>query len=543
MIDKDRLYDDLVRLVKAPSISGTAQEVTAAEKIEEILREIPYFKQNPEAVMSVAIDADPYGRKLTAAYLKAKEQTPGTIILTGHYDVVDVEEYGQLKDDAWDMEAITAKIGQMPLDDSSRADLESGQWYFGRGTADMKFGHALSIELLRHYSEEPINANILYVAVCGEETNSEGMLAALPFFNEFAQKHGLRYRLMLLTESFMLDNAEENVKYMQYGASGKIMPMFLCVGASTHGEEPLLGLDANLMSSEVYRLMHLNTDFCQQNHGITTAPPAGLKQQDMNLTYSLSTALYAVSYYNIATVNLDPKATMDRLRKVATEAFENTIKIVEERAKAMAALTGREPAVYKATPCVMTYSEIYKEAEANYKGNLEKHLKDYGRSLMEQNPEIQDTSIKLVKRLYELSGERRPMIIVSLIPPYYPDVNADLQDPDTARMLSCAEKLSAYAMEKHGQTLKLSEYYGVSDLCYTWLAKGMNFDDIFENLAGLNAVYDFPGDELKKFKVPGIVLGSYGKDLHKYTERLEKHYNFDVLPDLYLKYIEMFLEQ
>lgn len=54
----------------------------------------------------------------------------------------------------------------------------------------------------------------------------------------------------------------------------------------------------------------------------------------------------------------------------------------------------------------------------------------------------------------------------------------------------------------------------------------MNFDDIFENLAGLNAVYDFPG-----------------KDLRKYTERLEKHYNFDVLPDLYLKFIEMFLEQ
>ena len=66
----------------------------------------------------------------------------------------------------------------------------------------------------------------------------------------------------------------------------------------------------------------------------------------------------------------------------------------------------------------------------------------------------------------------------------------------------------------------------VSDLCYTWLAEGMNVDDIFENLAGLNAVCDFPG-----------------KDLHKYTERLEKHYNFDVLPDLYLKFIEMFLEQ
>ena len=86
--------------------------------------------------------------------------------------------------------------------------------------------------------------------------------------------------------------------------------------------------------------------------------------------------------------------------------------------------------------------------------------------------------------------------------------------------------------------MEVSEYYGISDLCYTWLADGMDFDAIFENLVGAGAFYQFPADELKRFKVPAVVLGSKGKDMHKFTERLEKRYNFEVLPDLYTKLIE-----
>ena len=103
MIDKNKLYEDLERLVAMPSISGTDQEVTAAVKIEEILKELPYFRENPDQVMRVEVKDDPYGRFLPAAYLKAPVETADTIILTGHYDVVDVEEYGRMQDDAFDI--------------------------------------------------------------------------------------------------------------------------------------------------------------------------------------------------------------------------------------------------------------------------------------------------------------------------------------------------------------------------------------------------------------------------------------------------------
>ena len=55
MIDKQRMYDRLVRLVEAPSISGTPDEITAARRIEELLYEIPYFQEHKDAVMRIPV--------------------------------------------------------------------------------------------------------------------------------------------------------------------------------------------------------------------------------------------------------------------------------------------------------------------------------------------------------------------------------------------------------------------------------------------------------------------------------------------------------
>lgn len=544
MIDKARMYDAMVRMVEAPSISGTPDEMSVTYKIEEILREMPYFQQNPDNVMRIPVKDDPLNRELVAAYMELAPGNPDTIILTGHYDVVDVDEYGPLQDAAFHVEEITKRIGELHMDEASRADLESGEWIFGRGTADMKIGHALSLELMRHYSEEGgIRGNILYVGVCGEETNSEGMLAAVPFFNEFAAKKGLKYKVLLLTECFMVDKADDGTKYIQYGGAGKVMPMFFCVGHTTHGEEPFLGLDANLLNAEVYKRMHLNPAFCQQNHGVTTAPPAGLKLQDLKLNYSLSSSLYAASYYNIATIKMQPEETMEKLMKLAEDSFKEVNRIIDEKIAGFTDFAGAPPVAYRAEPCVKTFHEIYDAAARNYDGDLAEYMKSYAAELMEINPEMQDTCVKLVKRLYEMQDDKNPMIIVSIIPPYYPDVNIDLEDKGTCDMLECIDELIAYAAEAHGEKLATSEYYGISDLCYTWLADGMNFDSLFNNLVGVNMFYNFPAEAMKEFKVPAMVLGAYGKDLHKYTERLHWHYNFEVLPDLYMKYIESILKK
>lgn len=50
---------------------------------------------------------------------------PDTVILTGHYDVVDVEEFGHLQDIAYNVEEITKRINEMPLDEDSQKTLKA----------------------------------------------------------------------------------------------------------------------------------------------------------------------------------------------------------------------------------------------------------------------------------------------------------------------------------------------------------------------------------------------------------------------------------
>lgn len=74
-----------------------------------------------------------------------------TVILTGHYDVVDTEEYGEFRKYAYDVEAWKNASGPEleglleMLTPEARADFCSGEWLFGRGVNDMKGGLAVGL--------------------------------------------------------------------------------------------------------------------------------------------------------------------------------------------------------------------------------------------------------------------------------------------------------------------------------------------------------------------------------------------------------------
>ena len=110
MIDKANIRRNLPRLMAAKSISGTAEEIQGAEVILDMLYELDYFKAHSENIFTVPVEGDQLGRYIVAA-LMCGSAAGDTIILTGHYDVVDADEYAQLKDIAFDMDSITARIG------------------------------------------------------------------------------------------------------------------------------------------------------------------------------------------------------------------------------------------------------------------------------------------------------------------------------------------------------------------------------------------------------------------------------------------------
>ncbi len=541
MISKTNLRRSLSRLMEAKSISGTADEIQGAQIILDMLRELDYFRAHDENIFTVPVEGDPLGRYIVAALMCGGGAAGDTVILTGHYDVVDADEYAQLKDIAFDMDAITARINELPMSEECRRDYESGDWLFGRGSADMKFGHALIIELLRHYGENPsvLNGNLLYVAVCGEETNSEGMLAAVPFLNRLAGERGLHYRALLLSECYLSDDmAHDPTHYIHYGATGKVMPLFFCVGKSCHADEPFMGLDANALNAAVYARLGMNADYCEHMRGECTPPAVCLKMKDLKANYSVSIPMYAVSYYSLLTLNLDPEGITERLRALAHDAFTAVLEKRRQDMQRYARLMPRPIATRDFSAKVMTYAELYTAVKAE-NSDIDDKLAALARSLTEQKAELQDISIELVRCLYEQYGGKQPMIIIAFIPPYYPDVYMDTSDGDAHRLLCAVDDVIAYAGDEFGEQLALKDYYmGLCDLSYTGLGEGVNHNELFNNLAGANITYSFPLDALKALHVPGIVLGGWGKDFHQSTERLNVPYSFGVVPMLYLRIID-----
>ncbi|WP_391509675.1 hypothetical protein [Bacillus paramycoides] len=55
---------------------------------------------------------------------------------------------------------------------------------------------------------------------------------------------------------------------------------------------------------------------------------------------------------------------------------------------------------------------------------------------------------------------------------------------------------------------------------------------LLENFPKWEQLYPLPYETIRKLNIPSINMGGYGKDGHKWTERVYKPYSFSVLPVL-----------
>ena len=56
-------------------------------------------------------------------------------------------------------------------------------------------------------------------------------------------------------------------------------------------------------------------------------------------------------------------------------------------------------------------------------------------------------------------------------------------------------------------------------------------------MPGFGTKYRLPLEEMQKLDLPVVDIGPFGKDAHKFTERLHKDYSFRVVPELVLRTI------
>src|SRR5690625_1382787 len=141
---KEGLRALLLELVGWDSLTGTEGEKRFAHLLKEKLKNLEYYKTNPEHLQLVGAGKGRFS--LTALY--QTNQTAKTIVLISHYDTVHVEEYGELRDLAFQPEKLTEFFRERKAEFSEEVqqDIDSENYLFGRGTMDMKMGLALHMQ-------------------------------------------------------------------------------------------------------------------------------------------------------------------------------------------------------------------------------------------------------------------------------------------------------------------------------------------------------------------------------------------------------------
>jgi arginine utilization protein RocB len=510
-----------LRLVATRSDTNSLYERVVEEIILTWLKSREYFKQNPSLVGTRDIFNDKNERELVWALVKGKGNK--TIVLVHHHDAVDIEDYGKIKNLAFRPDELREAMLTRKFSDSVKKDLASGEWIFGRGTADMKAGAAIQLNLIDEFSQkEDFEGNLLLLSVPDEETLSKGMLSAVELMEELHQEHGLEYILTINSEPYF--NNVKNKAIMYEGSVGKIMPIVYVKGVRSHIGDPYNGINPSLILANIQSLTELNVDLCDKVGDDATPPPIWVNLKDRKKAYDASIPDAATGYFNWLTFTKSPFTILALLKKLCQKALEDSLQKFEQSYLNFCRLTDDEPDVISFEPRVIDYDTLWNEAVESggdkFEAAFEKFLKKVNDLLDENVITLPEAGIRLIEFVADYIDLDGPTIVVAISGPYYPHITNSIIEG--GERFDLHQRVNRISKELFNIEYKSKAYFmGISDLSYAaWAGNDKDVLAIKENSPGWDTIYKIPFKALQTLKMPVVNIGPWGKDLHKPSERV-----------------------
>ncbi|MEG0772106.1 M20/M25/M40 family metallo-hydrolase [Clostridium sp.] len=508
---------------------------------------IDYFKNNPDFFGTYKIKDDTLERSVCWGLVKGKGND--TVVLIHHNDVVSIEDFKTLKPYAYSPKELEIELMKLveDLQPEARNDLESGDYIFGRGTADMKGGGSIQLALIKRYSQlENFCGNALLISVPDEENLSAGMLSAVLLLKELKEKYELNYLMMINSEPHQRVNKEVGV--LSEGSVGKMMPFFYVRGFLSHVGKVFEGFNPVSLLSEIVRRTELNLELSDFIGDEASPPPTWLYFKERKYQYDVSLPPSVGGCLSILTLNRDPTSMLETIRRICYQAFDEVIMDMNGKYKIFKERMNKpfEPLPWKAK--VVTFKELYDDAYADYgdtfKTKYEEVLQTIKLKVESSELSIIESNFFLVEAVYDFINDLSPRIVIGLAPPYYPNVsNMYIKDinPKAKNLSNC---IMDYSLKHFNQGYS-SEYFftGISDLSYTSIN---NSKVISETLQGsmplFGSLYSIPLQDIEDLSMPCINIGPWGKEFHKLTERVLKEDLFHRTPELLHYAISTLLE-
>jgi len=489
--EQKALVTELVNIRSAVGSDGCEQAI--AEFVYGKLSSWDYFREHPENLLLVPTENDTIKRSSVVALVEgcSDERTGQAVLLLGHIDTVETSDYGSLEPLATKPGELLEALKNVCVSPELTADIESGRYMFGRGALDMKSGVASHMFILKYFSEhrDELNGSLIALFECDEEGDSHGMLTSVKTVKRLAKERGLRLKAAICADY----SSKEAAIYL--GTIGKYLPCVMAFGAGSHVGQVFSSLDPNLIISELTRAIDYNTDFCEEANGELSPPPVSLKQCDTKKSYSVQTAESAYAYFNWFSLKKSEEEILEICRAEAEKAAQRAIAKVNS---GKAAYAGK----IKALGGDPSKDESLKPAETPRVFTLKEYAEKLGFEIRTPDPfmDIRSFMVSEASRIRMEDPDRSPVVLVFMAGISYPPISVER----SSELGQAAEKLG----------IPVRTYYPfISDTSFVSLL----------------------GD------VPAVNLGTYGKDAHMYTERVDMDYSFRQLPNLSWKLLKTLL--
>ncbi len=529
-----------VQLAQLQSISPSAGEAVIAEAVVRLLGTGDPGKSFREVGLDT-LEGDPYQRSNAYAYLPGS--STATVILFGHIDTVGIADYGELEPWALDPEGLAEHEAQLEaMVPDLREDLQAnpGDWMFGRGVIDMKSGVAANIAVIRRLAADASDGNlplsIVFLATPDEENESAGVLQAVKLLLRLRQQYGLDYIGAINTDYTTSQYPGDPHRYIYTGTVGKLLPSYFIAGLEAHAGSPFDGIDANLIAAELISDLSMCDDLCDRISGQIAPPPVTLHAADLKQHYDVQIPFTAHFYLNVLTITTRPDDLLARLQLRAEASLSRILHRVDEAMRRWLIAGGETERARRVPPRtgrVMTYSELRRQVVDDCGGvAVSQALRDEWEKLPEA-ADKREMSLRLVHRLWRMSGLIGPAVVIYYSPPFYPHVKPTSSPLHTAM---------AVVAERHPELALVCKdcFPYVSDMSYLRLDPDMDASALIQNMPVWQqndepkrpSAYSLPLDAIRQLDVPVVNLGPYGRGAHQRGERVLMSYSFGVLPQL-----------
>ena len=524
---KNKILYILENLMKTRSLSYSKAENEASEFIYDYLSKIKYFQDNKEYLIRYKIENDVYNREIICAVVKGNNDN--TLILSGHFDVVGIEEFGDFKDNAFDINKIEDNLKTLDLSENNKKDLYSKEWIYGRGSCDMKGGLSASMAILEEYSkQENKDGNLIFLAVPEEETYSIGMRESAKLLSNLKNKYNLNYKLMIIPEP---NDRESNKHTLHIGTVGKCMPTIMVQGVKAHIMSYYNGLNPLSILSGIFEETEGSLKLVDSYKNEKTPPPLWSYFKDLKYEYDVSIPFRAAGYFTVLHFSRTPEEIINEVKKISVESFNKFLNKFKKDYKEYNNKELEED--YKAE--VYTLSELIdklksrKDFEAFYQ-NLKKEISIKIREEKETYP---NTTIFAMEKILDYANFQYPFVLISFSPPYYPAVHSDFICGKEKYGSKYFKVIEEEYKKLYDIDIICNNYMtGISDASYSAVNAKYDYKIFSENMIVWGNEYSIDFNSIEDINIPTIIFGPWGKYLHRVTERVNKKSLLEEFPNI-----------